>query len=314
VTGVVGADARTVEDLYEDAPCGHVSTAPDGTIVRANRTFLLTFGLRAEDVVGRVRFADLLTPGSRVYHDTHVALLLHLQGAVGEVALELVDAEGRRRPLLVSSVLQTDAGGVPAFVHTAVFETPERHAHEQELHRVRTELAERNEELRRAAYTDPLTGVANRRAAEEHLEREVTRARRHGTELGVAILDVDHFKRINDGLGHRAGDAVLHTVAQRLARAVRREDLVGRWGGEEFVVVAPDAGAAGMAGVAERLRAVIADVPVGHGGHSVAVTVSVGWATWDGHSAEALLAAADRGLYAAKAAGRDAVRSHHAVA
>jgi PleD family two-component response regulator len=165
--------------------------------------------------------------------------------------------------------------------------------------------------------------VANRRAAEEHLEREVARARRHGTELGVAIVDVDHFKRINDGLGHRAGDAVLHAVAQRLARAVRREDLVGRWGGEdlvgrwggeEFVVVAPHAGAAGMATVAERLRAVIAGEPVSHGGHSVAVTVSVGWATWDGDSVDALLAAADRGLYAAKAAGRDAVRGPDAVA
>ncbi len=306
--GVHGGVAASVEELYEDAPCGHVSTAADGTILRANRTLLAMLGRRSGEVVGRMTFADLLAPGSRLYLSTHLMPLLLLRGTVAEISLELVDASGRRLPVLAASVLRRDASGVPAAVHTALFEAPGLREHERELRRVRDELAQRNDELRRAAYTDPLTRVANRRAVEEQLERAVSRARRHGTGLGVALVDIDHFKRVNDTFGHQEGDAILHAVARRLEQHVRREDVVGRWGGEEFVVLAPDTSPDGMPMLAERLRAAIAAAPVETGHGSVPLTVSVGWAEWAGHSPEALLAAADGALYAAKAAGRDAVR------
>ena len=171
------------------------------------------------------------------------------------------------------------------------------------------ELRRRNGELERLACTDHLTGVRNRRFTAGELERLVARGRRHGHAVSVALLDVDHFKAINDRHGHDAGDAVLVGVAARVAGRLRSDDVVGRWGGEEFLVLLPETGPGGAARVAEDVRAVIAAEPFAAGGGAVPVTASVGWATWDGdETGEALLRRADAGLYSAKAAGRNAVR------
>jgi two-component system, cell cycle response regulator len=171
------------------------------------------------------------------------------------------------------------------------------------------ELRRRNAELERLACTDHLTGARNRRFTAGELERLVARGRRHGHAVSVALLDVDHFKAINDRHGHDAGDAVLAGVAARMAGRLRRDDVVGRWGGEEFLVLLPETGAAGAARVAEDVRAVIAAEPFAVEGGPVPVTASVGWATWDGdETGEALLRRADAGLYSAKAAGRNTVR------
>jgi diguanylate cyclase (GGDEF)-like protein len=118
----------------------------------------------------------------------------------------------------------------------------------------------------------------------------------------VAILDLDHFKRINDAHGHKAGDAVLVAAAHALRAHLRAEDQLGRLGGEEFLVLLPDTEARAAAHVAEKLRAEVARAPT-----PVAVTVSIGVAAWDGEAPEALLHRADEALYAAKQAGRDRV-------
>jgi sigma-B regulation protein RsbU (phosphoserine phosphatase) len=117
----------SAEDLFEHAPCGYVTTALDGTIRRVNRTFEEWTGLRREELSGRRRFQDLLTAGGRIYHETHYAPLLRMQGAVREIALDLVHADGRRLPALVASVLHGDE------VRTAVFEATDRRRYEQEL-------------------------------------------------------------------------------------------------------------------------------------------------------------------------------------
>ncbi|HSN91028.1 MAG TPA: GGDEF domain-containing protein [Anaeromyxobacteraceae bacterium] len=164
-------------------------------------------------------------------------------------------------------------------------------------------------ELHRRATADALTGLPNRRAFEEALAREVARARRAGTPLGLLLVDVDHFKRVNDERGHPAGDEVLRAVAGRIASAARAGDLVGRVGGEEFALALPGAGAADAREAGERVRARVADGPVALEGGDLAVTVSVGVASLGEPPEEGpdLVARADEALYRAKRAGRNRV-------
>jgi len=180
--------------------------------------------------------------------------------------------------------------------------------------RVRLRAGERivnlQRELRHRGSYDELTGLLNRRTFLESLQRVTTRAALSDAALGLAMLDVDHFKRINDVHGHQAGDAVLREVALRVTNAVRPTDLSCRFGGEEFVIAMPECNLAGAADVGERLRSAIADTPVVLPGLSVSVTVSIGIAV-AAHSPHAiydrLLALADRALYRAKHAGRNRV-------
>lgn len=119
--------------LDDRAPCGYLSTTPDGLVVRVNDTFLAWTGHRRDDLVGRRRFADLLPVGGRIYHETHYAPTLRLQGTAREIALEIVCADGRRLPVLVNSVLDRDAAGEPVVIRTAVFDATERRRYEQEV-------------------------------------------------------------------------------------------------------------------------------------------------------------------------------------
>ena len=160
------------------------------------------------------------------------------------------------------------------------------------------------EEIERLATRDPLTALANRRVFEDTLPREVARARRTDAPLSLVVLDVDHFKRVNDEHGHQAGDAVLRDIAAALAANTKGFDLVARLGGDEFAVLLPGCTASDAANVAERLRG--SEVGTAHG-H--AVTLSAGYATLTDamDTGDDLVAAADAGLYVAKRAGRSQV-------
>src|SRR4029453_5251744 len=127
--------------------------------------------------------------------------------------------------------------------------------------RLQDELRQRNEELDRISRTDALTGLRNRRHVEEYLAKLTSLARRNLEPIAVLVIDIDHFKSVNDEHGHDAGDAVLREVAGRMQDSVRLEDMVGRWGGEEFLVVLPNTTDQGAAELAERLRQVVADTP-----------------------------------------------------
>lgn len=124
---------ESAEDLYENAPCGYLSAAPDGTIARVNATFLRWTGYRREELVGAKRFQELLTAGDRIYHETHYAPLLQMQGSVREIALDIATADGRRLPALVNSVLLRDADGAPQMIRTTVLDATERRLYEREL-------------------------------------------------------------------------------------------------------------------------------------------------------------------------------------
>jgi diguanylate cyclase (GGDEF)-like protein len=165
------------------------------------------------------------------------------------------------------------------------------------LRAVLDERAQLLEQLEQLAGTDPLTGIANRRAWDEALAREIAAAQRAGDPICVALLDLDHFKHVNDAHGHQHGDRVLQAVVAAWAGELRPRDLLARLGGEEFAILLPGSDAATGHGVAERLRAAM---PAG------TTTCSAGVAAWDGTAdAATLLATADEMLYLAKQAGRD---------
>jgi two-component system cell cycle response regulator len=174
--------------------------------------------------------------------------------------------------------------------------------------RLQDQLHSANELLTQQALTDALTGLANRRHGFKELDRLVAAAERHDRSLCVLMGDIDHFKTLNDTYGHDAGDACLREAARRLANAVRRDDLPVRWGGEEFVVLMPDADAEKAAEVAERIRSDVADPPFYARGDEIHVTMSVGWAMrrTDEEGSD-LVARADGALYEAKRRGRNAV-------
>ncbi len=170
------------------------------------------------------------------------------------------------------------------------------------------QLNEAKEALVIQANYDALTGLLNRGAVMTALEQEMARAQRQAQALGVGLCDIDHFKRINDTHGHPAGDAVLREVSRRIAAALMPDDQVGRYGGEEFLILLNTAGDQAK-NLFERVRRAIADTPFMVEQASLVVTISCGVSLFtppdDGRDGAALLAAADAALYEAKAAGRN---------
>ena len=176
---------------------------------------------------------------------------------------------------------------------------------EQSAHRIALSVRTMRllHEVERLAASDPLTGLPNRRLFDATLDREIARARRSGSPLAVGLIDVDHFKAVNDEHGHQVGDQVLCELAAALRGALREEDVVARYGGEEFVVLLPDAAADAAVMVAERLRAAVAT-----GVSRLPITISVGVAALDpGSGGAGVVARADAALYEAKRSGRDRV-------
>jgi sigma-B regulation protein RsbU (phosphoserine phosphatase) len=153
------------EELFEDAPCGYLTTRLDGTIVRVNRTLEALTGFSRDELVGARRFQELLTVGGRIYHETHYAPLLQMQGSVREIAVDLVRADGTTLPALINSVLHRDADGTPQVIRTTVFDATDRRSYERELLRARDREHEIAQQLQRGLLAgllpkDPALEVA----------------------------------------------------------------------------------------------------------------------------------------------------------
>ncbi len=176
------------------------------------------------------------------------------------------------------------------------------------IQKTKSELIQAQESLRFHAEHDALTGVLNRRAIRDVLRKELARCRREKNTLGVILGDVDHFKKVNDHYGHAAGDAVLVSVVQRITSVLRSYDSLGRYGGEEFLIIAPNCDLAMAQKLAERVRTIIADDPMDLGNDSAKVTLSMGVTLGTAESdPEFLVAQADTAMYNAKHNGRNRV-------
>jgi phosphoserine phosphatase RsbU/P len=192
------------EDLFEDAPCGHVSTRIDGTIVRVNRTFEEWTGLARADLVQARRFQDLLSPGGRIYYETHYAPLLHMQGSVRAVAVEIVRADGSRMPALINSTLHRDDAGQPRVVWTSVFDATDRRGYEDELLRARNREQEVGRRLQRSMLSGALPSATE-------LELDVVyRPAERGMEVGGDWYDA--FWIDDTTIALVVGDVVGHGI------------------------------------------------------------------------------------------------------
>jgi diguanylate cyclase (GGDEF)-like protein/PAS domain S-box-containing protein len=221
------------------------------------------------------------------------ATLLDGQPRTARVLLQHRD--GHRLPVRVAVRAIRDEGG-------SIVGAVETFADDSAL----TDARRRAAELARLAFADSLTGLANRRLAEQELSRQLARLDRHGKRFGVLLLDLDHFKLVNDSHGHEVGDAALAMVGRTLGAAARATDFVARWGGEEFLAIVESEGLEELRVVAERFRRLVESCSLQHSDVAIRVTVSVGGAlARPGEAAPALLRRADAELYRCKDSGRN---------
>ncbi len=214
------------EQLYEQAPCGYLSTTPDGTIIKANRTFLDLLGYQREDLVGRRTFAELLSPGGRIFHETHYAPSLRMQGTAREIAFDLVRKDGDRVPVLVNGVLESTADGRPQVVRTVVFDARERRQYEREL-LLATQRAEESEARAHAlARTLQQTLIPPSAPDVPGLDvAAVYRPAGNGEEVGGDFYDIfqisdrEWFVAIGDVCGKGVEAAVVTALARYTVRA-----------------------------------------------------------------------------------------------
>jgi diguanylate cyclase (GGDEF)-like protein len=292
----------------------------DAALRSAARALLADVGAEVDEASERREAAELVRA-----RRPHVVLLDHaIDGERGGALVR--DVAGDPELLGVAVVLlQPDAdvdavcaaladGAVDVWTAGAV--APELIARVRVAYRSRQLLdlaLRRYSDLEDLAYRDELTELPNRRGSQRQIDVLISRARRHGQQLALLLIDADRFKAVNDAHGHAVGDVVLRELAARLRERVRREDVVGRWGGEEFVVALPETTPDGAAAVAESLRAGVSSAAIVADGLALDVTVSIGVAAWTGQELDTLVDHADQALYAAKAAGRDRVVLERAV-
>ncbi len=296
------AAARLYRNLFEVASDLVLVVDDELRIRRANERAELLLGVGSERGYGGA-FLDALGKDSR--EEAQAAMVRALNGANAEFIAPLHATDGVRYRFRV----------VPVLINDAVFglqvlaeDVTEKQALEREVTARKEELERLNSELYRASITDPLTGVYNRRFLAERAEEEVSRAGRYGHPLTCLFVDIDHFKRINDNYGHSVGDDVLKSFASLLTRHLRRTDIVGRYGGEEFVVLLTDTDADNAQLTADKLLRLIRGFRFPGLPGGVRITASAGVASYSRgrlETVDELFIAADRALYEAKSGGRD---------
>lgn len=213
--------------LYERAPCGYLSTTPDGLIVKVNETLLTWTGYARGDLLGRCRFVDLLTAGGRLYHETHYAPMLRMQGAVREIALDLVRVDGERLPVLVNANVDTDETGRPRSVRIAVFDATERREYERELLRAKQRAEASEQRARELARTLQQTLLPPRPPVIPGLEfAAVYRPAGQGAEVGGDFYDAfqlgpdDWMVVLGDVCGKGVDAAIVTSLVRHTLRAV----------------------------------------------------------------------------------------------
>jgi diguanylate cyclase (GGDEF)-like protein/PAS domain S-box-containing protein len=288
--------------LSEERLKGIIELAHDGIVVidgdhrisMFNPAAERLFGYRADEILGQ-RIDLLLPAAARAHHSQQIEAFAAARDSSRPMT-ERPNVTGLRR----------DGTEFAAEVSISHFASPDGRLFTAVVRDI-TDRRRAEEELHRLATTDPLTGAANRRAFMERADLELARMHRYGNAVSLVMLDVDHFKRVNDRHGHAAGDTALTLLVEECGGQLRDTDLIGRLGGEEFALLLTGATAEAAFQIAERVRHTIAARVVEMEGASFSLTVSMGVSGCrdDDTSIEQALGRADHALYQAKARGRD---------
>ncbi len=258
-------------------------------------------GYRSEEVVGSFCRDNILNHVDE--KGTELCLVgcplskAMLEGTNQEAEIYLKHKEGHRVPVWVRGAPFRDSGGEIIGAVEIFSDIP-----------VKNELMQRLEELRKMALFDSLTGIGNRRFIETGLDSKFNELQRYGWKFGLLFIDIDHFKKVNDSYGHEAGDLVLKMVAGTLIHNARSFDLVGRWGGEEFVVIITNVTGEELFHIAQKYRVLVEESNLLSGKDRISVTISVG-ATLarEDDTSGTLLKRADQCMYQSKLSGRNCV-------
>lgn len=302
-----------IENLLASIVSVMIGVAINDDITHWNKVAEELFGIRAEDVLN-TSFPNcgINWEWNRIYEAIADSILLEKITYLNNV--EFFDKNGKQGYLeMTVNAIMDDKKEVTGFLLFGENVT-EKELNKKLLEEIETrkkvekELTRLNVELERLAKEDPLTGLANRRCFMEQFENEFRRARRYGSRLALMILDLDHFKKINDTHGHQAGDRVLVSFAKEISVHIRSTDMAGRYGGEEFCVFLPEADISQAEGVAEKLRSAVASLRF-EGEKPFAVTCSIGVSVMETDDADIadVIRRADRALYEAKDSGRNRV-------
>ncbi len=294
------AEAR-FRSAFEESPIGVALTSLDGRFVQVNHSLAEMVGYSVEDLQGR-DYAAISHPDDVGRDEQALAELVagKLTSHNGET--RFIHASGHPVSVALSLNLIRDSDGEPSHLLAQMQDVTDRKRYEQKLQHM--------------ADHDPLTGLLNRRSFERELTAHVARSSRYGPEGALLMLDIDHFKYVNDTLGHNAGDAIIVRVAQAVRTALRESDVIARLGGDEFAVLLPKAGVDHVRVVVENLLEAVrgeSDAASKLGPRGLSASVGVAMVTdIDGLTGEDLLVNADLAMYDAKEAGRDrmAVYSH----
>jgi len=298
---LTGASPQFFRELLENLHDGVYFVDPERKITYWNRGAERISGYAAEEVVGSHCFAEILMhvddAGTRLcQHGCPVSFTL-ADGETREADVYLHHKEGHRVPVRVRvTPIRDQAGRVTGAVE--VFS--ENSAKVAALQRIR--------DLQAMAYVDPLTGLANRVFTEITLRARLKEKERYGWPFGVLFADIDGFKAINDRHGHPVGDRVLAAAGRTLAGCIRSFDVVGRWGGDEFLVLVVNADLPKLRVLGERFRTLVASSTVPSPGGDIGLTISLGGAlARDGEDASILVARADALMYEGKRRGGNAI-------
>jgi diguanylate cyclase len=318
-----------MDDRLNYAPCGYVSITHEGMITEVNQTFLDRMGYTQVDLVHK-HFESIMSTANKLMFHSYFYPFINLHGHVEELFINLKDSKGQAIPYLLNGrrFVSEDVEIIDCILvemgKRIDYELELRSAKKQieeaywkknqalaelkqihlEIEQKQAELMEMNAVLVELSFTDKLTGLKNRRYLQEKLEEQIAEYHRERVPFSLCILDIDHFKKVNDTYGHQTGDYVLEKLASTLKSQSRKEDIVARYGGEEFILLLPNIDTSESRSIAENLRRFIASSTWEIG----RITVSIGIATFTSNDTDVtLLEKADQALYASKEQGRNRV-------
>ncbi|REK77691.1 sensor domain-containing diguanylate cyclase [Paenibacillus paeoniae] len=317
----------------DTAPCGYFSISNTGLIQSVNGTLLNMLGYERGELLGK-HLESTMSVTNKLFFHTYFYPYIQLHGHVNEMYVSFRTSTGQDVPVLLNGIRQQRDG--ETFIDCVVLAMRKRIEHEKDVLQTKAKLEELyqktneanqklellhaeyetkqqellriNHQLEAMAWIDPLTGLGNRRFFQEKLLATLASYRENEELFSLFIMDIDHFKKINDTYGHPVGDLVLTNLARLLQSMSRENDIVARYGGEEFVAILPDTDQETAISIAERYCATAASTLLGE----YQITISIGVATVSsGDTDQSLLHHADLALYASKSSGRN--RATHAA-